>query len=513
MVKIIIQNLINKTINSKAILKPFSKDLKIVSLDTRQSLSCRIQKKRTTVPFSRFLLSVVSLLPFMPAVNAALVVCAATQALGKDTSGTHIVVSGIGVVRADGGGGITPLMGVSGTLFINSELFISPGDSLRIVNGGRVILGDNGSIGKAGNVTIIGANANGEKSALEFLRETKDYTYDCPISGDGNIVKNGAAKVTLGGENPFTGDIFVNDGALVIVGGLGAGDSFGTPAYEGNIYIAENANMAFSSSNNAQVLAGALSGGGTMVVNSGQHLYYIGTGVDFIGTVDVSNGHFHLPGATDVAGHPAEFGKSGVGATVNVAAGSGLYVGNNGTLNASALGMSPESRLNIAPGGYQVRVSNPSDITLAKNIAIVLGKDAPNTASLSFVNPATGQLYVTNGVVLPSVADGAKIHLDISSWGYFPTKNLASIILMDGLDTKSIVTAFGNDMEAAIKTLFDNDDFYVLASHFKLLFRDHQLVLQQLDYVHVPEPSTYSLVVGIAALGFVLLTRLKGRKR
>src|SRR5207244_2848443 len=87
-------------------------------------------------------------------------------------------------------------------------------NSGKFVNGDRVLFDDTAT--GTTNVTVAAAGVS--PAQTHFVNSTLDYVISGPgaISGAGDLIKDGAAMVTLTGNNNFTGQVQINAGTLAL---------------------------------------------------------------------------------------------------------------------------------------------------------------------------------------------------------------------------------------------------------------------------------------------------------
>ncbi|PAM56645.1 hypothetical protein CEJ63_21215, partial [Acinetobacter baumannii] len=96
-----------------------------------------------------------------------------------------------------------------------------------VLNAGGLSLGSNGALGTGaltvgGDATLdgsvpltLGNNVQLASGTLTLLGGTP-LTLDGDIAGAGNLLKDGAATVTLGGASSYTGTTTINSGTLAV---------------------------------------------------------------------------------------------------------------------------------------------------------------------------------------------------------------------------------------------------------------------------------------------------------
>lgn len=81
------------------------------------------------------------------------------------------------------------------------------------ISAGTLQIGNNGTAGSLAAASRVVNNAT-----LAFFR-SDDITYSGTVSGTGSLVKRGAAKLTLGAANTYTGDTTIDNGTLKLASG------------------------------------------------------------------------------------------------------------------------------------------------------------------------------------------------------------------------------------------------------------------------------------------------------
>jgi len=168
------------------------------------------------------------------------------------------------------------------TLTVNSNLVVSGGSKTLTLGGTNT-----------GANTFAGIIADGVSSVI-------------------SVAKANAGTWILSGVNTYTGTTLINDGTLKI-GGSG---TLGGGGYAGAISIATGKTFQYSSSAE-QVLAGIISGGGTLIKDTGG------------GTLTLSGANSYMGGTTVTAGNLnlASSGSQSATGTVTVSGGGTLTIG------------------------------------------------------------------------------------------------------------------------------------------------------------------------------------------
>ena len=196
----------------------------------------------------------------------------------------------------------------SGTLFMQSGATLASTGTLT-VNGGSFNL--NGNTQTVGTLSGSGGGIElGSGGALTVTQAT-NIGYAGAISGNGSLTKTGAGTLTLTGNNNYQGGTTVSAGTL-------AGTTAGL---QGNIFVANGANVSFDQALGTQGgYGGQLSGGGSLTKTGAGMLFLTNTNSYSGGTV-VAQGGLSI-------GSDANLGNGG---TVALAANTTLQFTNSGT--------------------------------------------------------------------------------------------------------------------------------------------------------------------------------------
>ncbi|VVE37651.1 autotransporter-associated beta strand repeat-containing protein [Pandoraea anhela] len=328
------------------------------------------------------------------------------------TLAAAIVGSG-GIVKAGGGtqtlsgqntftGGINVAdgvvaLGAGGALSGDNDVTLATGTALDIsqTTSPIVIAGLDGAAGTrvslGGQSLTVGGTANS--------------TFDGVIDGTGGITKQGAATVTLGAQNTFTGSTTVTGGTLAlgpsgqIQPGAGltlrnTGTTFDASASSGPLVFA-----SLDADDGTQL---ALGSGGLTTGDSGNHA--IGATVSGSGAlIKNGSGAIALNGVNTFSGGTTlNAGTLAVGSNTALGTG-GLSVGGDGTLSAaSPLGAPLTVGNGIAVGdGTTLTVTGTAPLTLSGPITGggSLALSSPNGLTLSGNNTFTGGTTVKGGAV------------------------------------------------------------------------------------------------------------------
>lgn len=205
----------------------------------------------------------------------------------------------------------------TGTMTLGKEGAVFQNDGLVTISDGAI----------SGNATQFNDH-NIANNAELILEQTTDGSYSGVISGSGDVVKNGAGKLTISGANTYAGDTTLNAGVIALDG---ATADIGTGSL-----IAEGGSLEFVSGNNnfsnnivlnqdLTIVAepagftsinGEISGTGDLTFNGAGTIYLSGSN-SFTGdlNIDLGGSNFlFVQGANSLVN----------GNNVNVASGSGM---------------------------------------------------------------------------------------------------------------------------------------------------------------------------------------------
>jgi autotransporter-associated beta strand protein len=314
--------------------------------------------------------------------------------------------------------------------------------------------------------------------------------------------------------------------------------------YSGNMTVNNGGTLEFTYNRDWTLTTGTLTGSptdrGTFKVNTGMPFYFMGSGAGYGGHTEVTGGSaFHLPAGgqygTADANNSGNFTVTGGGALLG---GGAPGLGSTPTnLYAASLTMSSGTILGALPGGFRVNVANAASVHLSSGMTLriilaaemelptgtyVEGTVGPGatrapasgsgSAALSFAN-ASGVVFSGGagvGVSLP-------VPLNLVVGGSILVKgpDLYQYVLVDGLDTTSLINSFGvATPEAAVTAIFGSNEITILGAQFRVGFSENKLILTQTSFSStIPEPSTYGLLGGLGVLGFAFWRRRKKAKK
>lgn len=382
-----------------------------------------------------------------------------TLALGNNTQsdarlivgasgGTVEVASGTSYFYGDSWYGTDPLTG-TGTLTKTGTgtLVVTP-DASAFAGTTAVSAGSIYLTGLLGGDISIGSGA-----AFTFARGGV-ATHAGDISGAGTLQRHGSGATILTGAATHTG------GTAILQGGLQVGNGGTTGSLAGNVTTSAGTTFALSRSD-AVTFSGVISGSG--------EFYKLGSG-----TTTLSATHTYT-GATHVNAGTLLIDGSLADTAVNVA--SGATLGGTGTLGGT---VSLASGAHLAPG------NSPGTLTLANGLTLASG------SILDFeLGPVSDVLRITGGTLTG------------------PTSGTVTLNLTDaGGFAPATYTLF--DFSGATTSNFDVSDFVFGTT---IAGYDYSLNLVG-DTLHltatasaIPEPSTYAVLAGLAALGLAALRR------
>lgn len=171
---------------------------------------------------------------------------------------------------------------------------VDAGSGTVTLNGGTLYLGSGGIV-KNGAATMttslnlssgtLGAKANWSTShpinlptggsvtlrAADAFDEAFDITLDGPITGAGDLIKNGEGTLTLAGASTGTGSLFVEAGTLQLTGSLASGGTLvlgNAATLRGNGTINKDVILNGGEIVGTPTLASLLGNGGTVVVDA-----------------------------------------------------------------------------------------------------------------------------------------------------------------------------------------------------------------------------------------------------
>ncbi|MQX51859.1 autotransporter outer membrane beta-barrel domain-containing protein [Alcanivorax sediminis] len=326
-------------------------------------------------------------------------------------AGDILIEAGAQIV-ADGGAAPVQYDGVisgDGGYSINGANVVWTGDHTGFTGMTSLRSGATLTLGTGGNTgTIVGDVAFGGTSpgTLEINRGN-DYLYDGAISGEGNLIKNGAGNYILSADHSMTGNATVNAGGMFVNG-----------AMNGVTFTVNNGGLLGGSGSlgSTTVLSGGTltpgDGLGALTINDNLTLEQ-GSLLDF--GFGAPSGDFSTPGSSDSVSVNGDLAINGSTLTLNDTGsfGPGLYrlFDYTGTLSESNGGLQlanpdPAYALQYLAGDKQINLINTVGTTLnfwnANGLASGTtqgGGDGTWTATNHVWTDATGSI---TGPMIPS---------------------------------------------------------------------------------------------------------------
>lgn len=375
-------------------------------------------------------------------------------------------------------------------------LNIPNGTNLNWISARSAVFGGNPGIGTAGTVTVSGTitvksitfnptpggNFLIRSGALQLsggiIAVNQDATISSTLQGGGKFIKNGDAKLTLTGNNTFTGDITVSEGGIY----LGSSTAAGTTSFvlgddntgDGNIEwrwggsFQPNNNIVVTNKGTGKVLIGAYSTGfytihsGNITMNRSLIFY------------DNSNDRSTFSGL--ISGNPDTIFIDGNG-TWNPSIGQVARVtfenSNNsftGTININA-GKAFQMGQGIANSSVDVVNNQP----IVANGSLVLNAGQNSTASIgSLFGASTGVCEIHQEVTGPQTLsvgndNGSATFYGVIKNGYYGqvmnlTKAGSGIQMLNGTCTFSGTTIVSNGVLGGTGTLSNTSSTTINAS-------------------------------------------------
>lgn len=400
-----------------------------------------------------------------------------------DTNGFDVtfgnLISGTGTLNKTG----------SGTLTLSNSSH-SGGTTL---SAGTLALGGSGALGSSGTLSFGGgtlkftANNTTDYSARFSTAAGQAYAFDNNgqnvtlgtglTSSGGTLTKSGTGTLTLSGTNTYSGTTTVSAGTLQI----GNGGTSGSVAGD----ITNNATVAFNRSD-ALTYSGVISGSGAVTKSGAGTLTLSGTNT-YNGATTLSAGTLKLSGsaansAFTVAG--GTLSGSGTLGALTVSSGGTIAPGNSpGTLHAEAT--------TFASGGnYLWEINNVNGTAGADPGWDLLSVNGGLTISATSADPFTIDVTSLTSGNVAGLATGFSTSASYSFTVVSTTTGISGFSADKfHLDTSGFANAF--------------DGTWALA----LANGGNDLALTYTGASAVPEPSTYALLAGCAALGLITWRR------
>ncbi|WP_253256654.1 autotransporter-associated beta strand repeat-containing protein [Stenotrophomonas sp. VV52] len=317
-----------------------------------------------------------------------------TGPLGVGASGNSLALAG----TIAGTGSLTKLG--TGTLALTGNNTYSGGTT---VNGGAVQVGGNTALG-SGALTVAGASVLDATQAVSLgnavqlnaalnLPGSQNLVLGGPINGTGALVKTGAAALTLGGNNGYSGGTTLGAGSLL----LGSNSALGSGALLVSGAAALDATQAVAVGNAVQLNA-------SLNVLGNQDLA--------LGGVIDGAGGLVKDGAATLALNAANTYAGGTALNAGT-----LQLGNNGALGTGALNVQGASRLatgtalsvgNAIALGAALTIDNADSLALGGVISGAgdLVKTGAGELQLQADNTFNGNLDIQVGQVVATTPGG-----------------------------------------------------------------------------------------------------------
>ncbi|MEN4918929.1 autotransporter-associated beta strand repeat-containing protein [Achromobacter spanius] len=327
-------------------------------------------------------------------------------------------------ISLDGAGGGIDVVAADQTFTLNQAL--NGGGALIKQGDGTLVL--NGANGYAGGTVIAGGTLEGSSASIPGAIDTAsgttlrvnqaaDGTLAGPVSGAGQLVKEGAGALTLAGASSYTGGTQVNAGTLI-------GD---TSSLQGA--IANNATLVFNQGADG-TFAGTLSGAGSLVKQGGG-LLAINGDHSYSGTATIEAGTVQLGSAQSPATLPAA-----------VQVNPGATLAGNGTIaslsNAGTVQSAPAS-------GGGLKISNNFSNAAGATLAVNVGPVSATNVHVAGAATLDGALQVTNTAPLTAGSTYTVLTADQGVQGTFASATLPELAFLDGsvaYDPNNVTVSF-----------------------------------------------------------------------
>ncbi|NKW10707.1 hypothetical protein HGG76_20675 [Ochrobactrum tritici] len=331
-------------------------------------------------------------------------------------TGDTVIESGTLQVGADSASGaISGNVRNSGSLeFKRSDSYSYAGTitgtgSLKQTGAGTLILtGNNSYTGlttiDSGTLQIGAGGASGSinsdivNNAALVMNRSDDVSYDKKISGSGTFEKRGAGKLTVTGDNDYTGLTTISEGTLQIGNGT-KGSINGNILNNSNLIVDRDHDIDFTN---------VLSGTGTLEKQGTGNLTLSGDNSGFTGATTVSAGGLMVDGtlgsgAVTVASGASLGGAGTIGGNTTINSG-GTLVGTQGsTLNfGSDLTLASGSVLNVSYGAFDANAGTLFNV----NGNLNFNANVVNVADLGGFGPGQYNLFHADGTITGALTPG-----------------------------------------------------------------------------------------------------------
>lgn len=246
-----------------------------------------------------------------------------------------------------------------------------------VIEAGDLWLGDGTTDGSiAGDISIA------SQSKL-YVKNTSAYTLGSDISGDGGIVQDGSAVLTLTGNNKYKGGTLLNSGTVSVQQEENLGDAAGDLNFSGGTlqitgtdfngtdrtinWGAQGGQFDIADAGNSFTLANEFTGSGGLTKSGKGTLVLTGDSSSFAGLTNINAGSLRMHGGSlgdgtgtvNVAKDASLGGYGTIGGTTNVASGGTLFGRSGQVLNFSGdltlnAGSNVDVTLNGGPSNNEI---------------------------------------------------------------------------------------------------------------------------------------------------------------
>ncbi|XHR27157.1 MAG: autotransporter-associated beta strand repeat-containing protein [Chthoniobacteraceae bacterium] len=411
------------------------------------------------------------------------------------SSGTALTTTGaVKLTNANTFTGDTRI--VAGTLYVantlalqNSTVDMNASDAGTLAFGYSATTGQSTATlgGLTGSRDLALQDTTGAAVALSIGNNNASTSYTGNLSGAGSLTKIGTGKLTLSGNNSYTGDTTVSAGELSVNGSLAAGSKVNVNA--------------------GTTLSGSGTVGGTVAVTSGTvngNGLHLGvttfdgastlSGSTVATSITVKTGRLSLTGTTQSSlGVNVQATLANTGKVIGDTNVSGTLSG-NGTINGT---------LSILNGGNLVASSAGGAQHVEGSLSVANG----GTLSVS-IGATTSPVVVSGESSTISLDTGSILNIDLQ------VSLTSSVTLVDNLTANLITTRFsevsinGNTYNVSTSNIFTD----TTGIEYQLSYTataDSDGIANDIALSVVPEPSTWALVFG----GCGTLALFQRRKR
>ncbi len=318
---------------------------------------------------------------------------------GNNRSGATTIASGELRAVAPTTAGAYTILG-SGAVTANSGTtlrFFTGSTAAAIIYANAINLNGATLINEDGNHTLTGAIALTGTNTINGVWGEKNLTLSGVVSGAGNIIKSGAARLILTGANTYSGTTTINAGS----GALQVGDGSTTGAL-GTGAVTNNASLIFNRGN-AMTVASVISGTGS-ITQSGAGTTSLTAANTFSGGTTLAAGGLSISNATGFGSGSVTI-TSTTGTTITVANNAATTVANNFVLPAPVTAQNYNIIKNTASATTGTELTLSGVISGGgANAKLLLnsstGGDTTTTYRLSNTNTFTGSVQIFRGGVI-----------------------------------------------------------------------------------------------------------------